>query len=257
MKKFVKFIAICLVVVMAAGLFAACGPQSDLARIKSAGEIVMLTNAAFPPYEYLGSDNKPVGVDVDIAQKIADELGVKLKVVDMDFDGIIPALVAGKGDIGVSGFTIKPDRLESVDFSTKYAKSSQYMVVQKDNTTIKTAADLDGKVLGVQEGTTGDFYATDDVKAKSVERYKTAMDATAALMSGKIDAVIVDELPAKAIVQQNSNTLKYIDEKLTEEEYAIAIKKNSDLTAEINKVLEKLIADGTIDELTMSHMTIK
>jgi len=282
MKKIGKFIAICLVLAMAVSVFAGCGdnnqpapsatpsesqPQaetqspedtaadSEVARIKAAGELVMLTNAAFPPFEYLGSDNQPVGVDVDIAQLIADELGVELKVVNMDFDGIVPALVAGKGDIGVAGMTVKPDRLESVDFTTKYVTSSQYMIVQADNQDVKTAADLAGKVIGVQEGTTGDFYATDETEAKSVEKYKTAIDAAAALMNGKIDVVIVDEMPAKAIAKQNANSLKTIDEQLTTEDYAIAVKKKSDLTAEINGILEKLVADGTVDQLILKHTT--
>ena len=132
------------------------------------------------------------------------------------------------------------------------------MIVKKDSD-IATKDDLKGKKIGVQQGTTGDIYATDEdgengVEAEEVLRYSNAMGAAMALMSDKIDVVIVDELPAKSIVAEN-DSLKMIDEKLTTEQYAIAVKKDSDLTAEINKVLDKLIADGTIDELILKHTT--
>lgn len=225
-------------------------------RIKKAGKIVMLTNAAFPPYEYLGDDNKPVGVDIDIAQAIADELGVELEVVDMDFDGIIGAIQAGKGDFAAAGMTIREDRLKNVDFSMKYAKSSQFMIVKADNDGIKEPADLDGKNVGVQASTTGQYFAEDETKA-NVNKFKTALDAAMALKTGKLDAVIIDELPARAIVAKNPE-LKIIENKLTEEEYAMAIAKGSDdLAAVINKVLEKLVNDGTIDELTMKHNVVE
>lgn len=288
MKKLHKILAMCLALVMMAVVFGACSApaaeapsgsasteatapaspsesasdassgDSAVAAIKAKGELVMLTNAAFPPFEYLGDDQQPAGVDIDVAQAIADELGVELKVVDMEFDGIVPALMAGKGDIGAAGMTVTEERLESVDFSTKYATSSQYMIVKKDSD-IATKDDLKGKKIGVQQGTTGDIYATDEdgengVEAEEVLRYSNAMGAAMALMSDKIDVVIVDELPAKSIVAEN-DSLKMIDEKLTTEQYAIAVKKDSDLTAEINKVLDKLIADGTIDELILKHTT--
>ena len=110
----------------AAGDIAATGETPNVDRIKEAGKIVMLTNAAFPPYEYLGDDNEPVGVDIEIGQAIADELGVELEVVDMDFDGIIGAIQAGKGDFAAAGMTINEERLQNVDFSIEYATSSQY-----------------------------------------------------------------------------------------------------------------------------------
>ena len=289
MKNFGKVLALALALIMVIGLFGACAQPSEspsespsetpsdmtsempsespsesagedgpaVKAIKDKGELVMLTNAAFPPYEYLGSDGKPAGVDVDIAQLIADELGVTLRVEDMDFNGIVAALAAGKGDIGVAGMSVTEERLESVDFTTQYATSSQYMIVKADNDEIKTKTDLKGKKIGAQEGTTGDFYATDEdgeygTEAGEVLRYKTAMDAAMALMSGKIDAVIIDELTAKSIVEENSE-LKMIDESLTTEQYAIAVKKDSDLTEAINKILDELLADGTIDALVVKH----
>lgn len=305
MKRYAKIIALCLVTVFALFAFAACGApvqssepaastdtssseiseqpsetaeaqpsestsaelEAQIDAIKAAGELVMLTNAAFPPFEYLGDDNKPAGVDIDIAGKIAEALGVTLRVDDMDFDGLIAALTAGKGDIAVAGMTVTEERMQSVDFSVKYITSSQYMIVAADEEGINTPADLAGKIIGVQEGTTGDFYASDEyfseediaagdgivVNAGKVERYKTAIDAGMALLNGKIDVVIVDEMPARSIVASNPDALKIIENKLTEEQYAIALRKNSDLTPFVNELLEKMLADGTIDEFIIKH----
>ncbi len=240
----------------AAGDIAATGETPNVDRIKEAGKIVMLTNAAFPPYEYLGDDNEPVGVDIEIGQAIADELGVELEVVDMDFDGIIGAIQAGKGDFAAAGMTINEERLQNVDFSIEYATSSQYMMVLADNEEIQGPEDLAGKTVGVQAGTTGQFYAEDETEAE-VSKFKTALDAAMALKTGKLDAVIIDELPARAIVANNTD-LKVVENKLTEEDYAMAIAKGSDdLAAVINGVLEQLIADGTVEELTMKHNVVE
>ena len=229
---------------------------SAVDKIKSVGKIVMATNAAFPPYEYLGDDNKIVGVDVDIANEIAKDLGVKLEISDMDFDSIVAAVQAGKADFAAAGLTINDERKKSVDFSIEYATSSQYMIVKKDNTAIKTGTDLKGKVIGVQQGTTGDYYAADEsVGAKSVERYKSGLDAASALKAGKIDAVVIDKLTAQAIVKANDD-LSMIDEELTQESYAIAVPKGSqDLLKAINTTLQRLIDEGKIQEYTQSHIS--
>ena len=191
-------------------------------------------------------------MDVDICQAIADELGVELEVVDMDFKGIPAAIAAGKGDVAAAGMTVNEERKQTIDFTETYILASQYMLVPVGSD-IKTAADLEGKVIGVQEGTTGDFFATDEVNAKSVERYSTPIDAATALMSGKLDAVITDEMPAKAIAEQNSEELQVIDEKLTEEEYALGIAKDSDLLEVANEVIAKLKEEGKIDEFVLNH----
>lgn len=252
MKKLTKILAVLMVAVLMCGMFASCGKKSQVAEIKKAGKLVMLTNAAFPPFEYLGDDNKVAGVDVDICQAIADELGVELEVVDMDFKGIPAAIAAGKGDVAAAGMSVTDERKQSMDFSDTYILASQYAIVPKDSD-IKTAADLEGKVIGVQEGTTGDFYATDDVKAKSVERYANPIEAATALMNGKIDVVITDEMPARSIAEQNSDKLIVIDEKLTEEEYALGIAKESDLLEVANKVIAQLQKDGKVDEFVLNH----
>lgn len=216
--------------------------------------LIMLTNAAFAPFEYLGEGNQVVGVDVEIAQAIADELGVKLEVVDMDFDGIIMAIQTGKGDLGVSGITATDERRENVDFSINYVSTTQNIIVKADNDQIKTPDDLAGKKIGVQMGTTGDLFVSDEVEGAEVSRFKTGPDAGLALANGQIDAVVIDAMPAQKIVEANEG-LVVLDDPFTEEQYAIAIAKGNDaLKAVVDSVLEKLLADGTVDELIAKHV---
>lgn len=230
--------------------------EDRLEAIKAAGKIVMLTNAAFPPFEYV-ADNVVAGVDADIAAEIAKDLGVELEITDMDFDGIITALQNGRGDFAAAGMTIKPDRLEQVDFSIEYVKSSQYVIIKKGSgVTVDTLADC---VIGVQEGTTGDFYATDDImgdpNTENVKRYKNAIIASQDLMNGRVDAVIIDKLPAESIVAQNADTLELLPDMLTEESYAIAVQKGQTaLLDAINATLQRLVDEGKVDEYVIKHM---
>ena len=232
-------------------------------KIKANGVITMLTNAAFPPFEYLADEldanGKPVviGVDADIAAEIAADLGVKLEIVDMDFDSIVLAVQQGKGDFGAAGMTVRPDREEMVNFTIKYVKSAQYVLVQAGNTTITTAEDLKGKTIGVQMGTTGDFYASDEIEGATVVPYNDAVTASLDLANGRIDAVITDELPAKNIAASNDK-LTILDLVLTEEEYAIAIaKEKTDLLEAVNKTLTRLIEEGKIDSFINQHMGLE
>lgn len=226
----------------------------NLDRIKAAGKIVMMTNATFPPFEYIGADGKPAGVDVDVSQAIADELGVELEILDMNFDLLIDAVKSGKGDFAAAGMTIKPERLEQVDFSIEYVKSAQYAIVKTGSGV--TSDKLDGLTIAVQESTTGDFYVSDNVKAKEVLRFKSAVEAGAALKSGKCDAVVVDKLPAQSIAKNSDGELEVLPESLTEESYAFAVKKDCpDLLDAINKVMIKLVEEGKIDEFVTKHMT--
>ncbi|SDN48960.1 ABC transporter substrate-binding protein [Acetanaerobacterium elongatum] len=239
----------------AASSAAPAAQGAKLDAIKKAGKLVMLTNAAFPPFEYMGNDNKPAGVDVEVAQAIAKDLGVELEIVNMDFDLLIESLKAGKGDLILAGMTIKPERLEQVDFSKEYVKSAQYVIIKSGSGV--TADKLDGLTIAVQQDTTGDFYATDDIKAKEVLRFKSGIEAGSALSSGKCDAVIIDKLPAEKIAANSSGKLEVLPKALTEESYAIAVaKENKDLLEAVNASLDKLIADGTVDKLIVKHMEI-
>ncbi len=253
MNKTTKLISLALCVIMAAMLFVGCGnQQSALERIKESGELVMLTNAAFPPFEYLGNDNAVAGVDVEIAHAIADEIGVSLKIVDMDFDGIVTSIQSGKGDIGAAGMTANDERRKSVDFSINYVDAAQLIIVMKDNAEITTPEDLAGKNVGVQSGTTGDIFVSDETDAVPF-RFKNGADAAVELTNGKLDAVVIDEMPANLIVSTYEG-LKIIDTPLTEEQYAIAIAKgNDDLKEIIDGVITKLLESGQIDAWIEEH----
>lgn len=248
-----RILALILVLVLAVTVLAGCGEKTGVEKIKDEGKLVMLTNAAFPPFEYLGSDGSVAGVDVDIAKAIADELGVALEVVDMDFDGIVMAVQSGQGDLGVAGMTNTEERRQTVDFSINYVDTAQMIIVQ-EGSPIATPDDLTGKVIGVQLGTTGDLYASDYVEGAEISRFKTGSDAGMALANGQIDAVVIDAMPAAQIVAANAG-LMLLDEPLTEEQYAIAISKdNADLKAVVDQVLQKLLDDGTVDALIEKHM---
>lgn len=254
MKTLYKGLALALAVILFASFFGCAASKTPtLDKIKKAGKLVMLTNAAFPPFEYLGDDNNVAGVDADIAAAVAAELGVKLEIIDMDFDGIIMAVQSGKGDLGVAGMTATEERAKSVDFSVDYVSTTQ-MIIVPQGSPIKTAEDLSGKNVGVQLGTTGDLFATDYIEGAEISRFKTGSDAGMALANGQIDAIVIDAMPADQIVAANAG-LALLDEPLTEEQYAIAIKKgNDDLKEVVNKVLEKLLKDGTVDALIEKHM---
>ena len=215
-------------------------------KLVEAGKLIVSTNAEFPPYEYYDA-NEIVGIDIEIAQAIADKLGLELEVKDGAFDAIIAEVVSGKADIGIAGMTVTDERKQNVDFSDSYATGTQVIIVKEDSE-IKSAADLEGKSIGVQLGTTGDIMAT-DIKDSKVEQYNKGMDAVQALSQGKIDAVIIDSEPAKFYEKEVSG-LKILDEAFAVEDYAIALKKgNTALQSKINEALKELKAEGKIDEI--------
>ncbi len=252
MKKSKSILFLILAVALVAMFAVGCGSTNSLDAIKKDGKLIMLTNAEFPPYEYLGEENKPVGVDVDMAQAIADEIGVELEVVNMSFDGLIPALTSGKGHLVAAGLTIDPERAKSVDFSEPYANATQLIIVNKLDPKVANADDLVGKTVGVQLGTTGDYFVS-DIEGVTTKGYKSALEAALDLKNGKLDAVVIDELPAKSIVATNED-LAVIEEPFTEEQYAMAVKKgDTQLLEVINKVLTKLNGDGTVTKLTEEH----
>lgn len=232
---------------------ASTGETPNIDRIKAAGKISMLTNLAFPPFEYVGDDGEPAGVDVDVSKEIAKDLGVELEVINIDFGAIIPSLQAGKGDFSAAGMTVSPDRQEQVDFTINYTTSAQY-VIRKVGTDITN--DLAGKRVAVQESTTGDIYVSDNFPDAEVIRFKSGIDAGNALRSDKCDAVVIDKLPAETIAANSEGDLEVLPEALTEESYAIAVKKDSkDLLDAINATLQRLVDEGTVDSLITTHMT--
>ena len=210
--------------------------------------LVMATNAEFEPYEYR-EGGEIVGIDVEIAQAIAEDMGKELQIEDMAFDSIIAAVQTGKADMGVAGMTVTEDRLVNVDFSDTYVTAGQVIIVPKEGSTVTSPADLEGKIIGVQLGTTGDLYVTDEVPNTTVERYNKGFEAVQALKQGKIDAVVIDNQPASKFVEQNDD-LMILDEFLTSEEYAIAVAKgNTELLDQINATIAEMKENGELQAI--------
>lgn len=247
MKKVLSIVlAITLVALIAVG-FASCKGNKEEKQT-----LVMATNAEFPPYEFHEGD-KIVGIDAEIAQAIADKLGMELKIEDVAFDSIIPGVQAGKYDMGMAGMTVTDERLQSVNFSTSYAKGVQVVIV-KEGSDIKTVDDLEGKKIGVQTSTTGDIYASDDFGEENVTKYDNGAVAVQALISGKVDCVIIDNEPAKSYVAANEG-LSILETSYVEEDYAICFNKDdADLQDKVNKALEELIADGTVKSIVDKYI---
>ncbi len=255
-----KRIVSMLLVIMCAFALCACGggaaeSTSDGAQgfdTVTKGVLTMATNAYFPPYEYYeGSDI--VGIDAEIAKAVADKLGLELKIEDMEFDSIITAVSTGKADMGLAGMTVTEERKQNVNFSDTYATGVQVVVVPEDSA-IQTVDDLAGKKIGVQLATTGDIYCTDDFGSENVEEYNKGNDAIMALISGKIDAVVIDNEPAKSFVAANEG-LKILDTEYVTEEYAAALnKENTALLEAINGALKELKADGTLDSIINKYI---
>ena len=185
------------------------GTENDLVFQEEAegkDELHMATNAQFPPYEYYDGD-KVVGIDAEMAAAIADKLDMKLVIDDMDFDAIITAVQTGKSDMGMAGMTVTEDRLKNINFSTTYATGIQSIIVP-ENSEITSADDLFAEgatyLVGTQKGTTGDIYAEGDFGAERVMKYATGNEAVQALVTGKVDCVIIDNEPAKAYVAANN-----------------------------------------------------
>ena len=251
-----KIIAIALAALMALTLFAACGNSAAKNELPTAvpGKLVMATNAAFPPYEFL-ENNEIVGIDAEIAGAIAEKLGLELVIDDMEFDSIIEAVKSGKADMGLAGMTVTPEREEVVNFTVSYATGVQVVIVTEDSA-ITSVDDLFAEgashIIGVQRNTTGDLYSTwdlEDAGLATIERYSKGADAVQALITGKVDCVVIDNEPAKAFVAANAG-LKILDTEYVLENYAAAMSKdNEELFEAVNKALQELIADGTIQAI--------
>ena len=238
-----KIIALTLAVLMMALCLTACSAKGPtLADVQKAGKLTVATSPDFPPFESL-EGGKVVGIEVDIMELIAKELGVELEIVQMDFDAVLMGIQTAKYDCGASGITVDADREKNMLFTTPYYNAAQVIVV-KEGSPITGKADLSGKTVSVQTGTTAESGCQDEGIA--IQAFNANADAKSALTTGKVDAWVVDNLTALQMVEDGEG-LVILNEKLTEEPYAFAFAFGSeDLVAEINKALEKLISDGTI-----------
>ena len=246
-----KIIALLLALTMLFA-FAACAKTADDAETEEK-TLTMGTNAAFPPYEFVNDDGTYGGIDVEIATAIAEKLGYTLVVKDMEFDSLIAAVDGGAIDFAMAGMTVTDERKESVNFSNTYAQGVQVIIVP-EGSKIATVDDLSGATIGVQAGTTGDIYCTDDFGQDNVKQYKTGAEAVAALLNGQVDCVVIDNEPAKNYVAANEG-LSILDTAYAEEDYAAAIAKtNTEFLDQFNTALAELQADGTVDQIIAKYI---
>lgn len=243
MMKMKKFLAAVLALTMLLAL-AACGSgNSDTNTASgSAGKttVTVATSPDFPPFESLDG-SEVVGIEVDILQAITGKLGLEMQLEQMDFESVIPGVQAGKFDIGMSGITITADRQKNCDFTQPYFLASQAIVVTPDSD-ITCKADLAGKTVSVQTGTTAEEYCMEN--GYEVLAFAANNDAAAALTSGKAAAWVVDNEVGVALAAQQG--LVVLDEAMTSEPYAFAFAKDSALTAQFDEALGELLADGTV-----------
>ena len=227
--------------------------QSETAENTDGGVLRMGTNATFPPYEYVDENNEVAGIDADIAAAIAEKLGMELEITDMAFDSLIPALQSDTIDIVLAGMTVDPERAEQVNFTDSYATGVQVIIVP-EGSDIASPDDLEGKNIGVQTGTTGDLYCTDDYGQEFVKQFDNGPIAVAALVNGQVDCVVIDNEPAKNYVAANQG-LKILDTAYANEEYAAAIAKdNTELFEQVNAAIQELKEDGTIDSIIEKYI---
>ena len=291
-----KIISLLLATMMCLSLFAACGNKEDAPKATNApettaaveennapettaaaeetteaaaetesaaafttveeGKLIMATNAFFPPYEYYEGE-QIVGIDAEIAQAIAEKLGLELVINDMEFDSIITNVKQGAADFGLAGMTVSEERLQEINFSISYASGVQVVIV-KEGSAIASVDDLyaEGATykVGVQLGTTGDIYATGDFGADRVVAYNKGNEAVMALAKGDIDCVIIDNEPAKAFVKANEG-LVILEASYADEDYAACVaKENEALLEAIDQAILELTEDGTIDGIIAKYI---
>lgn len=220
---------------------------------KREDKLIVVTEASFAPYEYY-SDGKIVGVDVDIAQEIANELEKKLVVKDVSFDSIIHEVKSGKADIGVAGISYTEERAQQVDFSDNYTISRQIVIVRNDSA-ITNVDQIKNKKIAVQLGSVADMYLSEEFDSNKLVRQKKYLAAIQDLKDQKVDCVVMDELPAKKIVQENKD-IHIIEGALVEDYYGIIVDKgNVELLDVINRVINRLKSEGKIDEYVLNHVS--
>ena len=219
----------------------------------AAGKLTMATNAAFPPYEMTTDNGDFEGIDIEVAGAIAKKLGLELQVDDMDFYAALLAAQIGKSDMVLAGVTVTDERKAVMDFSDSYATGIQSIIVP-EGSDIATPDDLAGKKIGTQRGTTGYIYCSDDFGDENVVAYDDGLTAVQALNNGQVDAVVIDNAPAKEFVAANPG-LVILDTSYAEEDYAIGMAKGSALEDAINAALEELKADGTLQAIVDKYIT--
>ena len=241
--KFVKFTSLLLALLLCvAPAFA----EED-------NTFTIATNAEFAPWEMVREGGEYVGIDMDLARLIAEELGMELVIENVDFNSVVNMVVTGKADAAIAGLTITPEREEEVLFSIPYATAVQSVIVREGYEEIATLDDLVGKIVGVQMSTTGDLFVS-EMEGVEVRQYSSGTNAAMDLAAGRVDAVMIDSAPAASIVSNIEGLVILEGIEMDEESYSIAFAKdNTELCEQVNAILEKLIEDGTVEELYLKY----
>ena len=265
-----KIAQMMLAAVLCAVILTGCADnRTVLEKVKAKGKMVVYTNPEFPPYEYLGANKEVTGVEMDLVNRIAEKIGVKAEIVSAEFDSILGTVMSGKADMGASGFTINEERKQKVDFSVPFVRSVQYLIIPV-NSSIKSAEDLAGRRIGGQNGTTGLLMVEDSIKKgllkdskAEIKSYNNAPDAMVGMKSGHVDAVVIDELVAKALAQKNAGfkAIELLDKSGkgldAPEDFGIMLAKgNQDFMAIINEVINEMKADGSLEASFFKHFEI-
>jgi polar amino acid transport system substrate-binding protein len=263
LKKLIAFVAISSIAIgiIACNNTTTSNPDkkstSSLSEIKQKGKIVIGTSADYPPYEFhkeINGKDQIVGIDINIAQEVAKDLGVELEVKDMDFDGLLVSLQAGKSDMIFAAMNPTDERRENADFSDIYNKEENVFIVRKDDEdSIKSLDDLKNKKIGVQKGSVQETLVKDKLPEAEIKGLGKATDLVLDLKNKKIDAILLDSPVAKFNCEKNSDiTLTSITIEAQDDGAAIAMKKGSDeLQTEVNKTIKKLKDEGKIDEFVV------
>lgn len=264
MKKIISMITVSA---LALSLVACGNKEADKTgdQTEKKEKLIVATEPGFAPYEYI-KDNKVVGVDMDIAQAIADSMGRELEIKQMDFDGALQAVASGKVDFVAAGVSVTDERKKTMDFSNKYVDSTEVVVVNKDAVNIEVSKNddgeesvsLEGKIIGVQQGNVAEYWVESNAKCKELKAYTQFSQAALDLKNKRIDAIVMDLNPAKELVESNEELMilqgSEGDAILFSDSYAIAVKKgNTELVDQINKVVDQLVKDKKIEEFTKKH----
>ena len=258
MKNFKNIlIGLVIIIVLAIGAIAIFDKEeikedSKGEEIAEKEKIIMVTEAGFAPYEFYEGE-EIVGVDVEIAKKIAEKTGKELEIKDTDFDSIINEVKTGKADFAAAGLSITEERLQEVDFSVEYAVSKQVIVV-KNESKAETIEDFNGKKVAVQLGTIADLVLSDENPEVELVQHKKNLLAVEDLKADKVDAIVLDSLPAEEIINKNPE-LKILEKEVLTDKYGIAVQKgNTELLNQINEVLNELMNSGKIQEYTINYL---
>ena len=226
--------------------------KSEISEEVEKEKLIMVTEAGFAPYEFYDGE-EIVGVDVEIAKKIAEKTGKELVIKDTDFDSLINEVKTGKADFAAAGLSITPERLEEVDFSIEYAVSKQVIVV-KNESKAETIEDFNGKKVAVQLGTIADLVLSDENPEVELVQHKKYLLAVEDLKADKVEAIVLDSLPAQEIVAKNPE-FKILEKELLVDKYGIAVQKgNKELLEDINTVLKELMDNNKIEDYTVKFL---